>query len=195
MTSEVLSRPEYAWRHRDDAAWLDLFEDLREWFDAFQTWMDALAVTAPALFWAVFLGLVGLLLVLIAHIAVSIRAALRAPEPEDGAPRRRAQRDRVAEAAALADEGRYLDAARQIHLVCLEILIGHEVLHLGRGDAGRAVREALATAPIDDSDRITFEQLLDRLERAVFRDGSNQREMYDLWKQLHGRLSARWGRA
>lgn len=191
--AEVLARPEYAWRNRDDASWLELFERIQHWFLEFMGWMDGLSATAPVLFWTILLGLVLLSVALLAHVVVSVRAALRAPGPDEARPPDPTRRDRVAEAEALARGGRFLDGARQIHLACLEILIGHEVLHLGRGDAGRAVREALADAPLGETDRVAFAGLLDQLERAVFRDGRNERDLYDIWLDFHRRLAVRWG--
>jgi hypothetical protein len=191
VLGHILERSEYAGRRIDDEAWLAFGERIRAWLDGFQGWMVDLSATAPFLYWTILVGLLLVALALIAHIVFSVRVALRASRPEEpepfAAPR---ERDLVAEAAALAETGRYLDAARTMQLACLELLLRSGAIRLARGEANRRLRHELAAAPIPEAQRRSLGELLARLERQVFRDREEDRGLYEGWRTLHGGLRA-----
>lgn len=185
---EVLARPEYAHRKTDEQAWLDLFERVEKWLDGLQLWMFDLSVQAPLLYWILLLGLLGVALALLAHIVISVRAALRAPEPEAARAASASRRDLAAEAEALAARGSYLEASRRMHLACLEILLDRGLVDLRRGETNRKLRRELEKAPLSGLQRRTLGDLLGRLERQIFRDRFEDRALYEGWRGLHREL-------
>jgi len=190
VLAELLAQPRYARRKTDDQAWLELLERLGAWLDGFQLWMADLSAAAPLLYWTLLLGLLGVGVALVAHMGLSLRAALRAPEARrvpTGAP---ANRDLAAEAQALASHGRFLEASRSMHLACLEVLVERGWVDLRRGETNRNLRHKLARAPLPAPQRRALAELLTRLERQVFRDRLEDRSLFEDWRGLHRELRA-----
>ena len=99
------------------------------------------------------------------------------------------------EAAALAASGAFLEAARRLQLAVLDLLLRRRVLELGRADANRALRDRLHRAPLPDAERIDLLALIDRFERAWFRDRIEDPALYADWRSLHARLAGGTGPA
>ncbi|MEN8184691.1 MAG: hypothetical protein ABFS46_19395, partial [Myxococcota bacterium] len=138
--------------------------------------------------WLSVTGIGLLALVLLAHAAWAIRAALRASGSDGPPARREPPRNLVLEAERLADEGRFLDAARRLEHAVLEDLMGWGALSLGRGDANRVLRRRIDAAPLPEPERRELLELLDRLETRLFRDPEEDADLYRGWLRLHGRL-------
>jgi len=79
LAREILSRPEYA-RFRPS----DLLERFGDWLSAALNWLSLLYEVNPALWYALFLGLVGVALALLVHVVWSVRVALRDDLPAQG---------------------------------------------------------------------------------------------------------------
>jgi len=188
LAREILSRPEYA-RFRPSV----LLERFADWLSATLNWLSALYEVNPALWYVLFLGLVGVALALLAHVVWSVRVALRAAPP---APERRPAGEPPAfdrEAEHLAADGRMLEAAHAMHLACIGRLLRSGALVLRRHDPNRTLRLRVAGAPLAPELRRDFAQLLDQLEARWFRDPVPQprdRELFESWRSLNARLGA-----
>jgi hypothetical protein len=185
LAKQVLARPEYATWHSDSAAWLK----------GFLAWLHALPDTSPALYWTLLGGLALVVLVLLAHVVWTLRAALAAPVPPTSRRAAPEEAGFAEEAARLADEGRFLEAARRLQLAAIDLLLRHRVLELGRSDPNRTLRRRLRDAALPEPARGDMLALIDRLERSWFRDRSEDAALYAAWRALHVRLAATPGPA
>jgi hypothetical protein len=176
LAERILARPEYAhWRPNDTA---------RQVFE----WLVQLVLTNPPLFWTLVAAMLLVLLAIGVHLVWTIRVGLArrssAPEPaSDGATPRF-----LDEADALAARGRFLEAARALHLGALHLLVRGGRVELGRSDANTVLRHRLRAASLSDDDRGELLSLLQRLERAWFRDRNEDEGLYEGWRRLYARL-------
>jgi hypothetical protein len=182
--AEVLARPDYAGRKVDEAAWLAFLQRIRDAFEGFQGWMIDLSTAAPLLYWTIIGSLLLISIGLFAHLAWTVRVALRAAEPEEPQRAVAPRRDLHAEAEAAAREGRYLAAVRLLHADCLEVLLRREVIAVGRGATNRDLRRQLARSGLPEAQQRSFAELLDALERQLFRDREDDRDLYFAWLRL-----------
>jgi len=176
LARRILDGPEYAeWRPS-------------RWFADVMQWLAALADRSPALYWTLVAGLLLVTIALFVHVLWTVRVALRAagtrpPESSAVSPRRFSQ-----EAEALAAAGHFLEAARRLQLAVLDLLLRVRVLELGRSDANCELRARLRRAPLPDTERTELLALIDRFERAWFRDRDEDPALYTAWRTLHDRL-------
>jgi hypothetical protein len=183
LAARVLDGPDYAsWRPA-------------RWLEGLLRWLVAFAERSPALYWAMVGGLALLTVALCVQVFRSMRAALRVggartPAPPAALPPRFAD-----DAAALAAAGAFLEAARRLQLAVLDLLLRHRVLELGRADANRALRDRVRRAPLPDVERADLLALIDRFERAWFRDRTEDPALYADWRSLHARLAGSVGPA
>jgi hypothetical protein len=190
LAQEILAREEYARFRPRGLEWL---ASAARWLAAIFEWLGGLWATSPALYALLMLGLLAFAALLLAHVVWTVRRALAATPPPAPAPRAGAAPDLAAEAATLAREGRFLEAAHAMHLACLALWMGAGALELRRHDPNRTLRRRLAEAPIPEPERRDFLALLARLELRWFRDRSPAAEdpaLYGAWSALHGRLAA-----
>lgn len=191
VAEEVLAREEYArWRVEEHPLVL-LLERVIGWLDGFLDWSLDLSAASPLLGGALLAGLLLLAVALLAHVVWAVRAALRAPPPPRE-PRRRAEDGPSlrARAEALAGAGRLLEAARELQLATLELLIREGWIELGRSDPNRTLRERLRRAALPEPERGELLRLLERLEALWFRDRVNDPDLYRAWRRLLDRLEA-----
>lgn len=188
LAREILEQREYARYRLEQEAWLDLFERLARWLQRLPDWSYDLALESPLLYWSLLAGLLLMALGLLAHVVWTLRAALLAPAPEPIVRDRPAPRDFLGEAERLAQQGRFLEAARRVQLACLELLLRRGVIELGRADPNRVLRRRIAGAELPDTERSEFVALLDRLEAHLFRDADEDSELYSRWLRLHRTL-------
>ena len=115
--TEILDRPEYSGARGEPLP--DFVTSAIEALIRFLESFDALYATLPWAYWAIVIGLVAILGLLIAHMVWSITRAMRdRPQP----PERPAQpppRNLVGAARQLAADGHFLEAAHQFLLLCL----------------------------------------------------------------------------
>ena len=188
LAGDLLSREEYARYRIDEEAWLAFFQRLTRGLDSLLAWFDGLRIESPLLYWSALIALALVAIALLAHVAWSIRAALRAGAPDDARAAAGPRRDLVDEAARLASEGRFLDAARRLEHACLDELMAQGAIELARGDANRVLRRRLSDAPLPEPRRRELLGLLDRLESRLFRDPIDDAELYLGWRRLHTQL-------
>jgi hypothetical protein len=187
LAREVLERSEYVrWRALDT----DVARHVLDLLARFLDWMTTLSQTAP-LFYAALLGVLVLVAsLLLAHVVLSLRRALAAPtEAEQEKAHVPAPRftDQV---ETLARDGHFLEAARRLQLASIETLLGRGQLELRRFEANRTLRRRIEESGLPAAERGEFVRLLQRLERRFFRDREDDRELYEAWRALHGRLVA-----
>ena len=188
LAGELLSGEAYARYRIDEEAWRAFFERLARGLDTLLLWFDGLRIESPLLYASALIALALVAVLLLAHVAWSIRAALRAGEPDDRRAAALPRRDLVEEAAHLASEGRFLDAARRLEHACLDELMAQGAIELARGDANRVLRRRLNDAPLPEPRRRELLGLLDRLESRLFRDPVEDAELYLGWRRLHAHL-------
>ena len=188
LAGELLSGEEYARYRIDEEAWRAFFERLARGLDTLRVWFDGLRIESPLLYWMAVIALALVAGALLAHVAWSIRAALRAGVPADERAAVAPRRDLVEEAARLASEGRFLDAARRLEHACLDALMAQGAIELARGDANRVLRRRLVDAPLPEPRRRELLGLLDRLESRLFRDPVEDAELYLGWRRFHAHL-------
>jgi hypothetical protein len=188
LAGELLSGDEYARYRIDEEAWLAFFDRLARGFDSLLAWFDGLRIESPLLYWSVLIALALVAIALLAHVIWSIRVALRAGAPDDERAAVGPRRNLVEEAARLASEGRFLDAARRLEHACLDELMAQGAIELARGDANCVLRRRLSDAPLPELRRRELLGLVDRLESRLFRDPVEDAELYRGWRRVHARL-------
>lgn len=183
--AEILARPEYA-RFRTVSA-----ELLRQLLDLFKGWIDWLAALhqrAPALYFGLLIGLTVLAALLLTHVIWSLRAALRMPalEPQAAA---RSERDFVAEAQALAQQGDYLEASHRLLLASLAHAARSRLLELRPDDGNQAVCRKLNAAALEPGLKQRWTQLIARTDAQWFGARSPNAELYAQWRSVYGELT------
>lgn len=187
LAAEILRGDDYARYRIDEEAWLSFFQRLARALDELRIWFEGLRFESPLLYWGTLAVLTLVALLLLVHVAWSIRAALRAGEPEDAGASRPVRR-LADEAERLAADGRYLEAARRLEHACLERLLSEGVIELDRGDANRVLRRRLERASLPAPRRRELLALIDRLEARLFRDPREDAELYQGWLRVHAGL-------
>lgn len=120
-----------------------------EWLRGWTEWIDGLRVTSPWLYGLVLLALIGVLGLLVWHIAYTVRGALG--HRAEGQPVSAAVGDRVrdhrqlrAEARRLAAAGELREAVRTLLFALLALLEERRVVHVARGWTTREILARLA---------------------------------------------------
>ena len=185
LAAEILARKDYAsWRF-DAEAW----QGVIDWLAGFTRWLEGLRVDAPGLYWLLIAGLLATALGLLAHVVWTVSLALRATPPVRPGERAAAEGPGLlARAEALARDGRYLAAAQQLERATLELLLQERVIELARSEPNRVLRRRLGEAPLPEGQRRELVGLIDRLERRLFRDRTEDPGLYASWQVLYRRL-------
>lgn len=186
LAAEILRHEPYAgWRQSELVlSWLKAFLD---WFSRWNDWVASLS---PWMQVALFVGLIGVSLLLLAHVVWSVAVALRAPAPAAAPPGEDVAPSFADEAAALAARGQFLEAAHRLQLASIALLVSQRRLTLSRFEANRVLRRRIAEASLPAPERRALVEAVDRLERDWFRDRRGDAALYDAWRALHARLAA-----
>jgi len=189
LAREILARDAYArWRPLRAEGFLEFLRTVLHWFEVLTTSMHDLWVTRPLVYAALVGALLLLATLLLAHIAYALRVALSkhgSPPP----PRADAQEPRfLEEAETLASTGRFLEASHCLELAVIDVLLRGHLLELARSDPNRILRHRLREAPLPNPERQDVISLLDRFETKWFRDRSEDRCLYEDWRNLFDRL-------
>ena len=186
LAAEILARDEYSrWRAPEYELQIWLFDA----FTRFLTWMNRLSVESPWLYALVLFSMLALTVLLLAHIAWSIRSALAEPVVQRSSQRAPELPRFSEEAHALAQAGRYLEAAHRFHLASLELLLRDGALELARHEPNSKLRERLARSDLPSDLRSDLIGALDSLQARWFRERRGGRELYEAWRALHARLT------
>jgi len=191
--ADILARGEYAQYRVDERAWMDFYSHLNDAYLALWERLEALHADAPALYWAILAGLLGVAVLLIVHMVWTIRIALRTAAPPEAPPPSVAGTELRERAEALGATGQFLDAARCYQLACLELLIARGSLELRRSDPNPTLRERLAASDLSPRTREEFRAQLDALEAQWFRDREDDPDLFRAWRSLHGSLRGALG--
>ena len=184
LAAEILSRDDYFRPGMAEEAWRAVLERILGFFD----FLEALRIASPLIYWTIFAGLLLVALVLLTHVAWTVRLALRMPAPEAGKPGRPPPPGFLEQAESLAREERFLEAARQVELGTLELLLRRRVIQLSRSDPGRALREQVRCSELPEAERSSLVALQRRLEAGLFRENKADRSLYRAWRDLYRRL-------
>jgi hypothetical protein len=184
LAAEILSRDEYFRPGLAEEAWRAVLARILGFFD----FLEALRIASPFIYWAILFGLMLTALLLLAHVAWTVRIALRMPRPEASESGRPSGPGFLEQAESLAREERYLEAARRVELGTLELLLRRRVIELSRSDPGREFREQVRGSALPEAERSALISLQRRLEAGLFRENKADRSLYQAWLELHGRL-------
>lgn len=187
LAREILRGPEYArWRELDGRDWVGGVGDgLGAMLQAFLE----MPLRHPGWFWAIEIALLVTAGVLLAHVVVSIRAALPPSVPSSPPDVSRDERNWLREADSAAAEGAFLQASHTLQLGALDILLRARCLRLNRSEPNRILLERLHEADLDEVVRSRLIALILRLETAWFRDRSDDAVLYRDWRSLFASLS------
>ena len=206
LASEILARSAYA-AHRRPRSWLqDQIDGLADALRRIEGWIPDWLVDAWLAFVSALRGAVALafgddavvvllrlalalaVLAAFALLATRLLRELRERRPEPALPGSRTDDDEprlLAEAEALARDGRFLEAAHCIQLAALEQLLRKRWLELERSDPNRTLRRRLGEARLPEPLQLRFLAALDRLEGRWFRDRREDPSLYGDWRALH----------
>lgn len=186
LAAQILARPQYAhWRAEGR---LGAIQHLLDRVAQFLEWLRNLADTRPLLYLLLMVLLFAMAAALVAHIFYTMRLAMRR-----GAPAATASATApglLDQALALAGAGLFLEAAHQMQLAVIELLLQRGTLELARSDPNRTLRARLRAADLPARERAELTRLLDQLERQWFRDRTADQSSFEAWRLLHARLSA-----
>lgn len=187
LAHEILARPEYASAHPTAVqTWLfTMVRRLLDWLGR----LGALRVTAPGLYWLMLGGLMLVFVVLVAQIAWTISAALRAPEPPERVGSAVQLRDSAAEAERLAAAGNFLEAAHNLMIACFRTLAERSVIDLRPDRSNRWIRRALRDSNLNEALVWDIDSLVARTERQWFGERENTPDIYTQWKSAFDQLS------
>jgi hypothetical protein len=184
LAAEILGREEYFRPGIAEEAWRALLARILGFLD----FLEALRIASPLIYWTILVGLLLVSLALLTHVVWTVRLALRIPAPETGKPGRPSGPGFLERAESLAREERFLEAARQVELGALELLLRRRVIQLSRSDPGRALREQVRCSGLPEAERSSLVALQRRLEAGLFRENKADRSLYRAWRDLYRRL-------
>jgi hypothetical protein len=186
LAAEILSRDEFFRPGMAEEAWRAVLERILGFLD----FLEALRISSPLIYWLILAGLLLVSAVLLAHVAWTVRIALRMPHAEARGPRSPSGPEFLEQAESLARQERFLEAARRVELAALELLLRRRVIELSRSDPGRALREQVRRSELPEAERSSLVALQKRLEAGLFREHAADRSLYEAWLDLHQRLEA-----
>jgi len=156
---EVLAQPGYdlSQNERLELDFSIINDFLRSILKAINSYFDALAATSPVLAYAVLIGLVVLVILLIGHIGYSVyRGAQSAPAPAALKVEAKVETSSqfLAEAERLATEGNYVDASRLLYKGALIMLEAKRGGRLRQGLTNSEYLSTFRTATVRDHLRV-----------------------------------------
>jgi hypothetical protein len=190
LAQEILERPEFAyWRSLE----VDFLLAIERWIESYLGWVQHLRIESPPLYWLFISALLLTTLALLAHVVLSLRAALALPVPDSPELELAAPPDWAAEAERLAAQGRFLEGAHQLVLGSIQLLVGSGRIDLTRAEANPVLRERVRGSNLPPHQRSRFLGLLDAFEERWFRDRIEDDQLFRDWSDLHAELRASSG--
>ena len=190
LAGKILARPEYAHATGANAK---LEASLYRLLDRIVHWLSKLEVlheNSPILYWLV-VTLIGLVCAgLIAHVTWTIWTAMTAPQPALPRASEAEVPDLAREAEALAQTGRYLDAAHRLMLASFRALAERSLIELRPDRSNRWIRDALRASAIENLLAGEIDALIARTEQRWFGDRIEDPEIYARWRAAFAQLDA-----
>ncbi|MGH7778432.1 MAG: hypothetical protein ACREQR_01205 [Candidatus Binataceae bacterium] len=185
LTHQILARPEYAAATTSNtrAAWERW---ILQWLEKLQFLHDS----SPILYWVIFAAVIAVAILLFAHIAWSIWVAMHTAAPREARIARPSAPDLSADAAGLASDGHYLEAAHRLMLASYRMLGERSVIELRPDRSNRWIRAALRGSSLDGELAADLDSLVERTERRWFGDRENDSAIYAQWRAAFERLSS-----
>jgi hypothetical protein len=196
LAREILARTEYAqWRPEAPYRLAELLDAAVRWLRHFYGDMLQLAIDRPLLYAAIVTGMLLVSVLLLIHIAYSLRAALSMHHDESPQLVSKKEPPFAEQAETLARNGCFLEATHRLQLAVIALLLRRRVIQLSRSDPNRTLRLRLRDAKLPTAEREEMVTLLDRFEFSWFRDRDEDPGLYESWRRLLQRLEAEPERA
>jgi hypothetical protein len=183
LTRQILARPEFA-AAADANRTTDWGRAIANWLLKLQFLRDS----NPVLYWAIFGAVIASAIAIFAHIAWTIWVATHTPAPPGHPAARAAPPDFALEAAGLAADGFYLEAAHRLMLASFRTLGERSVIELRPDRSNRWIRAALHKSTLGDGLAGDLDDLVERTERRWFGDRENDPAIYAQWRAAFERL-------
>ncbi len=165
---------------------------MTDWEQRIAQWIGRLEILRdanPLLYWAIFGCVIAVAIALFAHIIWTIWVATHTLAPhENRIARTAAAPDLAADAARLAEDGHYLEAAHRLMLASFRTLGERSVIELRPDRSNRWIRAALHKSALDADLAADLDRLVERTERRWFSDRANDPAIYAQWRTAFERL-------
>jgi hypothetical protein len=185
LTHQILERPEFA--AATSPKWMT------DWEQKFAQWIASLEFLRdanPVLYWTIFGVVILVAIALFAHIIWTVWIATHTLAPREGRIARATAPDLAADAARLAEDGYYLEAAHRLMLASFRTLGERAVIELRPDRSNRWIRAALHKSALGAELAADLDGLVQRTERRWFSDRENDPAIYAQWRTAFERLSA-----
>jgi len=185
LAHRILARPEFA--AASDPKWMtDWQQRIAQWVASLELLRDG----DPLVYWAIFGGVIAIACGLFAHIIWTIWIATHTLAPRENRGARPPAPDFAADAAHLAADGYYLEAAHRLMLASFRTLAERSVIELRPDRSNRWIRSALHKSALGAELAADLDRLVERTERRWFSDRENDPAIYAQWRNAFERLSA-----
>lgn len=185
LTHQILARPEFA--DATSPKWMTDWEQrIGQWIARLEILRDA----SPILYWTIFGCVFAIAIALFAHVIWTIWMATHTLAPPESRIARAAAPDLAADAARLAADGYYLEAAHRLMLASFRTLGEREVIELRPDRSNRWIRAALHKSALGAELADDLDRLVERTERRWFSDRENDPAIYSQWRTAFERLSS-----
>lgn len=186
LAHRILARPEFG--AASDPKWMtDWQQRIAQWIARLEFLRDG----DPLVYWAIFGGVIAIAIALFAHIIWTIWIATHTRAPRENRSARSASApDFAAQAARLAADGYYLEAAHRLMLASFRTLAERSVIELRPDRSNRWIRSALYKSALGAELAADLDRLVERTERRWFSDRENDPAIYAQWRAAFDRLSA-----
>jgi len=185
LTHQILARPEFA-AAAEASRTTDWERAIADWILQLQFLRDS----NPILYWIIFAAVIAVAIALFAHIAWTVWIATHTPAPRGRPASRAASPDLALEAARLAADGFYLEAAHRLMLASFRTLGERSVIELRPDRSNRWIRAALHKSALGAELAADLDHLVERTERRWFGDRENDPAIYTQWCAAFERLSS-----
>jgi hypothetical protein len=185
LAHQILARPEFA--AASDAKWMT------DWGQRIGRWIARLEILRdgnPLVYWTIFGGVIAIAIALFGHIIWTIWIATHTHTPRENQIARATAPDLAAEAARLAAQGYYLEAAHRLMLASFRTLGERAVIELRPDRSNRWIRGALHKSALGAELADDLDRLVERTERRWFSDREDDPAIYTQWRAAFERLSS-----
>ncbi|MHB8384728.1 MAG: hypothetical protein ACYDC3_20615, partial [Candidatus Binataceae bacterium] len=168
LTHQILARPEFAAAANANRT-TDWGSTIAQWIAR----LESLRETNPILYWTIFGGVIAVAIALFGHMIWTIWIATHTSAPSENRAAREATPDLAAEAASLAADGYYLEAAHRLMLASFRTLGERAVIQLRPDRSNSWIRAELRKSALGAELAADLDRLVERTERRWFSDREN----------------------